>query len=310
MFQIRRTGFTIFGADIRWYGVLIALGALLGVLLALRREKRLGLPKDTALDLALLGIPAAIVCARLYFVAFSWDYYGAHPEKILSIHEGGMAIYGGLLGGLLAGFCYSRAKKLPYLKLADLAAPSFAVGQCVGRWGNFLNQEAYGAAVTDPAWQFFPAAVFIPEDGLWHFATFFYESLWCLLIVLILLRMERRGRFRRTGDVFWWYCLLYAAERFVVEGLRADSLYLGRLRVSQALSLAVLAGVAILFVLRARGLPPALRISGIIIPFALALFLLMGILEASTGACLGIAAGLTVLCAGCYALNPRSETIN
>ena len=163
-----------------------------------------------------------------------------------------MAIYGGIIGGVLAGAIYGRRKKLPFWKLADLAAPSLALGQAVGRWGNFVNQEAYGR-VAAHAWQRrFPIAVFIRADGLWHYATFFYESVWCLLIVILLLNLERRDRFRRAGDVFLAYVFLYALERTFVEGLRTDSLYLGPLRVSQALSVVAMAAVAILWRLRRR----------------------------------------------------------
>ena len=183
MISISSTGFSLFGLQIRYYGALIALGIALAIALAARREGRLGLPKDTALDLALIGVPAAIVGARLYYVIFSWDSYASNPISALYLWEGGLAIYGGLLGGLLAGFIYARAKHLPFMALADLAAPSFALGQAIGRWGNFFNQEAYGIAVTNPALQRFPIAVFIQADGQWHCATFFYESAWCALIV-------------------------------------------------------------------------------------------------------------------------------
>ena len=242
------TGFTLFGLSVRWYGLMIALGISLGVLLAMRREARYGLPKDTVIDLALCGVPSAIVGARLYYVIFSWADYAANPLSALYVWEGGLAIYGGILGGLLAGLIYARVKRLRFLTLADLVAPSFALGQAVGRWGNFFNQEAYGTAVSAEWMRRFPIAVFIRADGLWHYATFFYESAWCLMIVVFLLLAERRGVFRQPGDAFFTYALLYAVERALVEGLRTDSLYWGSVRVSQALSLcAALACGIILF---------------------------------------------------------------
>ena len=235
--QLYSTGFNLFGLSIRWYGLLIALGIGLGILLAMRREARFGLPKDTVIDLALCGVPSAILGARLYYVIFSWSAYADHPLSALYVWEGGLAIYGGILGGLLAGLIYAKVKGLNFLTLADLVAPSFALGQAIGRWGNFFNQEAYGKVVTAEWMRRFPIAVLIQSDGLWHYATFFYESCWCALIAAFLLFADRKGLFRRPGDTFFTYVLLYAAERALVEGLRTDSLYWGPVRVSQALSI-------------------------------------------------------------------------
>ena len=195
-------------------------------------------------------VALALVCARAYYVIFSWDYYSAHPDRILSVRDGGLAIYGGLLGGMLGAFLYARHAKIPFMQLADLAAPALALGQCIGRWGNFVNQEAYGNPVTDPAWQFFPAAVYIEREGGYFQATFFYESAWCFLIVLFLLLAEKRGWFRKRGDEFLAYALLYAVERAVVEGLRSDSLYWGGIRVSQLLSLLIALAIAAYFAIR------------------------------------------------------------
>lgn len=248
--MIDPVAFRLFGLEVKWYGVLIALGALGAVLLCMRREKRFGLPQDASVSLTLWAVPLALVCARAYYVIFSWDYYSVHPEQIWRIHDGGMAIYGGILGGMLGGFVYTRRAKLPFMTLADLVAPALALGQAVGRWGNFVNQEAYGQLITDPAWQFFPVAVYIQRENAYFQATFFYESLWCALVVALLLLGERRGWFRRRGDEFLTYALLYALERSVVEGMRSDSLYWGSVRVSQALSLAVAAGIGLYFLLR------------------------------------------------------------
>jgi len=258
MFEITRSALNIAGFSVHWYGLLIALGVLCAVLLACRREKRLGFEKDTALNIALVCVPAAIVCARLYYVLFSWEYYAAHPGEILNIRQGGLAVYGGVIGGVLAGWAYCRAKKLSFLKGLDLAAPSIALGQAIGRWGNFLNQEAYGRAVLNPERQFFPLAVYIESSG-WHYAAFFYESLWCALIVLAIVLAERRGIFERSGDIFGCYLFLYGIERAVVEGLRTDSLYLGPVRISQLLSLLAVLAVAAVLAGRRRGLPAVAR---------------------------------------------------
>ncbi len=246
--KVGREAIYIGGFAIRFYGLLIALGVLGGVLLALSREKKLWLERDTTLDLALICVPAAIVGSRLYYVAFTWENYRTDLLSIFSIREGGMAGDGGVLAGILAGFLYSRAKKLSFWTLADLAAPSVALGQAVGRWGNFVNQEAFGALVSDPARQWFPLAVYIEGAGEWHLATFFYEFVWCAGIVLYLLLRERRGAFKRRGDMFLWYLLLYGLGRAWIEGLRTDSLFLGPVRVSQALAalLSLLAAAALL----------------------------------------------------------------
>lgn len=258
MFEISRNALTVFGFDVHWYGLLIALGVMAAVLLAGSREERLGLERDTGLNIALVCMPVAIVCARLYYVLFSWEYYAAHPADILNIRQGGLAVYGGVIGGVLAGFVYARIRKISFSRGLDLAAPSIALGQAIGRWGNFFNQEAYGAAVENPALHFFPMAVQI--DGKWHYAAFFYESLWCLLIVAFILIAERRRFFRRSGDIFAAYVFLYGIERALVEGLRTDSLLIGPIRVSQLLSLLAVLAVCLLLARRQREKPAFLRL--------------------------------------------------
>ena len=222
-----RTAIELFGLKIHWYGVLIVLGIALGVALAWKRERRMGLPRDTTLDLALLCVPLALVGARAYYVLFSLDEFIGRPWwKVFAVWEGGLAIYGGLIAGVLGGWLYARAKKLSFWKLADLVAPSIALGQAIGRWGNFVNQEAHGAPVGNPALRFFPAAVSI--GGEWYYATFFYESAWML--------SDRRGAsaggaaaaLPARGRRVFCYEFLYALERAVVEGMRTDSLLLGR----------------------------------------------------------------------------------
>lgn len=258
MIEVSRTAVELFGLRIHWYAVLIVAGIALGVLLAAVREERLGLPVETTLDLALACVPAAIVGARIYYVVFEWKTYAAGSWwKVLAVWEGGMAIYGGIIAGVLAGWIYARAKKLPFWKLADLAAPCIPLGQAIGRWGNFMNQEAHGAMVTNPALRFFPAAVNI--GGEWFYATFFYESAWCLLIAAVLLVMEKRRCFLRRSDAFLSYVFLYALERAVVEGMRTDSLYLGPVRVSQLLSLLAALTVTLVWALRMKRVPRALR---------------------------------------------------
>ncbi len=251
MFEITQRSAVVFGFEFHWYGILIALGVLCAVLLALKREKRLGLNKETTLNLALACVPAGIICARIYYVVFSWQDYSGRWLDIFNLRQGGLAIYGGVIGGVIAAAVYSAVKKVKISALADLAAPSLALGQCIGRWGNFFNQEAYGRAILNPKMQFFPLGVLIDGSG-WHYATFFYESLWCALIVAALLIAERKNVFRRSGDIFLSYLFLYAAERSFVEGLRTDSLFIGPMRVSQLISVAAMVIIACLFILRKR----------------------------------------------------------
>ena len=258
MFEITRSTCTIFGFTLHWYGVLIAAAVLLAAALCSARETRMGLEKGTGLNLALVCVPAGIVFARAYYVIFNRSLYADHPIEALFIWQGGLAIYGGVIGGAIGALIYAAVKKLKFLRLADLVAPAIALGQCVGRWGNFLNREAYGVAVTNPALHFFPVAVEIPGSG-WHCATFFYESVWCALIVIALLTAEKRHAFKHTGDGFFGYAYLYAAERMIVEGLRTDSLYWGSVRVSQMLSLAVLLALTALLICRGRGVKTELR---------------------------------------------------
>lgn len=142
--HLSRTAFTVFGQDIYWYGIFIGLGVILGVLLALHEAKHTGQNPDTYLDFIIYAMIIAIIGARLYYVIFSWDFYSQHPEKIFAIREGGLAIYGGIIGGVLTAIVYSRVKKKNFWVMADTMAPSLILGQMLGRWGNFFNKEAFG----------------------------------------------------------------------------------------------------------------------------------------------------------------------
>lgn len=294
MLEISRSAVTVFGLAIHWYGILIALGVLGAVLLAGCREKKLGLERDTALNLALICVPSGILCARLYYVAFSWQDFAANPLEIFNLRSGGLAVYGGILGGALAALIYARRKKLPVGSIADLVAPGLALAQALGRWGNFFNQEAYGAAVQNPALQFFPLSVYIEGSG-WHYAAFFYESLWCALICAVLLLAERRGWQSRRGDLFLAYLFLYALERSMVEALRTDSLYLGVFRVSQLLSLAAMLLVLLLLArrLKAHRLPALLSIGAF-------LLLSLGLALEKILICVPSAAAMLVSAAAAY----------
>lgn len=230
------------------YGLLIAAGVALAVFLCSRREKEMGLPKDISLDVALWAVPFGVIGARIYYVVFQWEMYRDDPIRALYIWEGGLAIYGAVIGGAAGVWLLARRKKVPFLRLTDLVAPSLILAQAIGRWGNFFNGEAYGYIVENPVLHFFPVAVQVA--GEWHMATFFYESLWDLIGFALLWRM--RNRMGRDGNLFLLYLLWYGFGRAAIEGLRTDSLMLGSLRVSQVLSLALCVIAAVLLYVRRR----------------------------------------------------------
>ena len=223
---------TLFGF-IPVYGLLIACAIGMAVALCEKECRRKGLPQDSGIDMALWAVPPAIVGARLYYVAFRWNVFAEDPMSILRVWEGGLAIYGAVIGGFAGLLCMARVKKLSFLTLLDIAAPLVLLGQAIGRWGNYFNGEAYGFAVTQAALQFFPLSVF--ADGQWHLATFFYESCWNLIGFLLLWRFRKHAK--KAGDVALCYLLWYGAGRLFIEGLRTDSLLLLGMRVSQLLSL-------------------------------------------------------------------------
>lgn len=257
--------FTVFGHDIYWYGILISLSVVLAVVMVYREAKRKGLDADCMLDYALLTVPTAIVFARLYYVIFEWDQYAANPIHALFIWEGGIAIYGSIIGGIVATLIFSKWKKISFWTLADLVAPGLVLGQAIGRWGNFFNQEAFGELVTNPDLQFFPYAVYIERLGEWHMATFFYESVACFLIFIFLLIYRRKAKNAPAGNLFLWYWVLYGIERAYVEGLRTDSLWIFKggipignliffpngLRVSQVLSIIMVIAFGTVLIVRA-----------------------------------------------------------
>ena len=246
-----RVAFEISTFPIYWYGLIMAASVLAGVAIAFTRQKYYLIEKGAALDFMLYAVPVSLVFSRIYYVAFSWDQFAGDWVSVFYFRLGGLAIYGAVIGGLLTAIVFARVKRIPFGVIADLFAPSLLIGQAIGRWGNFMNQEAYGTVINNPSFNFFPLAVFIEATGQWHMAAFFYESAWCFIILIIILIAERRNVFYKSGDLFIWYALLYAAERVIVEGLRTDSLYVGGLRVSAALSLAISVTACAYFLVRA-----------------------------------------------------------
>lgn len=241
---------------IRWYGILIATGVMLGTTLAHREAIRRGQDPDKLLNLIIVAVLSALVGARLYYVLFNWDYYGMQPGRIFAIWEGGLAIHGGLLAGGIATAVYCRLAALPLLVTTDIMVPGVAIGQAIGRWGNFFNQEAFGVP-TDLPWRLYIDPGFRPlqlKQYEYFHPTFLYESLWNLVVFTLLWFGLRRRLEDRPGALSLCYLGLYSIGRFLVEGLRIDSLMLGSLRAAQVVSLVlvVVSGLGLVWMLRKR----------------------------------------------------------
>ena len=238
------------GISIHFYGVIIAIGLILAVVYAHVQAPRLNINRDRMFDVVLVCFMVAIICTRLYYVVFKDPaYYFSHPAKIFAVWDGGLAIYGGIIGAFVSGLIMCRVKKVSTLGLFDLAAVGFLIGQGIGRWGNFFNQEAHGGVTTLP-WGMTGSV--IGNDPV-H-PTFLYESLWCLLGALVLHIMFKKCYFFR-GQLFASYLIWYGSERVLVEGLRTDSLMLGNtgIRVSQLVSAGIIVlGVTLMVILAIR----------------------------------------------------------
>lgn len=259
--HLSRMAFTVFGQDIYWYGIFIGLGVILGVLLALHEAKRTGQNPDTYLDFIIYAMIIAIIGARLYYVIFSWDFYSQHPEKIFAIREGGLAIYGGIIGGVLTAIVYSHLKKKSFWVMADTMAPSLILGQMLGRWGNFFNKEAFGGftdnlfamryqlsqvRASDVTTDILQNLVTVNGvDYIQVHPTFLYESMWSLCVFIILLILQRKKKF--DGQVCATYFFGYALGRVWIEGLRTDQLCIGNVPVSQALSAVLIIASVVLY---------------------------------------------------------------
>lgn len=260
-------GFT----EVRWYGAIIAFGFLLAVLFGGRTAYVWEINLDKMIDVLLFGTVGAIIGARGYYVAFKWDYYSVHLSEIPKIWHGGMAIYGGIIGGLIAAYIVCKIEKINFYNLLDMAGISLLIGQGIGRWGNYANQEAFGGftysnfgMMSDKVVDYIqrnPAEfgvegisdipAYIAENDLYVHPTFFYESVWCLLGFLVLYVILKKFR-KFSGQLFLSYGLWYGLERMIVEGMRTDSLFIGNtgIRVSQALSFAIVLVCGILLVIK------------------------------------------------------------
>lgn len=218
--------FTLFGMDIMWYGILIGTGFVLAIILCYKRAPKHGIQSDHILDFAIFLIPASIIGARAYYVIFSWENYAGDFWKILNIRNGGLAIHGGIIAGIIVGLLVCRYHKIDFLEMADLVLPTVALAQSIGRWGNFFNSEAHGGP-TDLPWA-------VWADGQYVHPTFLYESLWCFALFWFLLWLDKRRAF--PGQIACLYGMLYSLERGLVEQLRTDSLMIGSFKQAQVLS--------------------------------------------------------------------------
>lgn len=250
--------FSLGPITVHWYGVIIGVGLALALIIAMREGEKRGLQKDIFADLMLWAIPIAIISARIYYVIFEWDYYSQNPGDIIKIWNGGIAIHGALIGSVITAIIFSKKRGISFWKLADIAAPSIILGQAIGRWGNFMNQEAHGGEVS----RAFLENLFLPDfiidqmyiNGVYYHPTFLYESLWNFLVFALLILL-RRANLRR-GEIFLSYVIGYSIGRFFIEGLRTDSLMLTEtLRIAQTISIALIIGaVAIMIYRRMKGL--------------------------------------------------------
>lgn len=237
-FTLSRVACTVLGKDIYWYGIIICAGFILAALYVNSRTKDFGITSDNLTDCLIICVPLGIICARIYYVVFEWGYYAQHPGEIIAIWKGGIAIYGGIIGTLIGLFVYSRVKKLSLASLCDLASFGLLIGQCIGRWGNFVNGEAHGGPTT------LPWGMTIDGQSMVH-PTFLYESLWNLAGFVLLHFYSKKRRFK--GEIALLYAAWYGAGRAWIEGLRTDSLYIGSVRVSQLLAIiSCIAAVAVL----------------------------------------------------------------
>ena len=258
--------FTVFGIEIAYYGVIIALGMLAGALVAYREAKKTGQKVDDYIDFTLYTLIAAIIGARIYYVIFEWDYYSAHPLEIFNLRAGGLAIYGGVLASVLTLFIFTKVKKLKFWLMADTAVQGLIIGQIIGRWGNFFNREAFGG-YTDSLFAMqlpISEAKGITQELIEHLVTvdgvsyvqvhptFLYEGTWNLLLFIGICLYKRHKKF--DGEIFAIYLMGYGVGRFIIEGLRTDQLVikaLGGIAASQVLSI-ILIVLAVAFVIYNR----------------------------------------------------------
>ncbi|WP_243881159.1 prolipoprotein diacylglyceryl transferase [Rummeliibacillus suwonensis] len=259
LMAINPVAFTLGPISVRWYGIIIACGIIIAYFVGQREMIKRGFNEEILTDLLIWAVPISIICARIYYVTFEWPYYAAHPDEIIQIWHGGIAIHGALIGAFVTAIIFTNKRGISFWKIADILAPSLIIGQIIGRWGNFMNQEAYGGVVERsflenlhlPNWLIEQMNV----NGFYHHPTFLYESVWNLIGLIILLVLRKVNP--RRGEIFLTYIIWYSFGRFFVERMRTDSLLIGDLRMAQIVSLVGLVlGVIILIYRRLNIKPP------------------------------------------------------
>ena len=247
---------------IYWYAVFIMSGVALGLFLAIREGKKMGINSEFFYDLVTYGLPISIIGARIYYVAFSWDYYSSHPEDIIKIWQGGIAIHGAIIAAFIFGYFFCKKRKVSFWLVADMASVSFIIAQAIGRWGNFMNQEAHGGVVpgaTLDAQREFLQSLFIPDfivnnmyiNEAYYHPTFLYESLWNMVGFLFIVFVLRKLPKLLVGEIAAFYAVWYSIGRYMVEGMRTDSLMLTEsIRMAQFISITTIVLVLILVIYR------------------------------------------------------------
>lgn len=258
--MVNRVAFEIFGIEIYWYALIIVSGIVIAMWLSTREAVRVNLKKDDVSDFMLVGLPVAFIGARLYYVLFELETYLADPIQILNIRSGGIAIYGGLIAGGIWLYFFCRKNFIQPWTFLDIAAPSVLLAQGIGRWGNFMNHEAYGGETTRSFLEKLQLPNFIIEnmyiEGAFRQPTFLYESVWNVLGFFILILLRKYTTLFKQGEIALAYLIWYSFGRFWIEGMRTDSLYLfGEIRVSQALSFVLFLGAILLVIWRRKSNP-------------------------------------------------------
>ncbi len=245
--------FTLFGFEVRWYSVLILIGVLLAYIIILNESKRFHMDKEKVFNLIFWGLIIGIIGARLYYVIFNFDYYKDNLKEILMVWNGGLAIHGGILFGLITVIVYCKINKMDLLKMLDILSPGLIIAQAIGRWGNFFNSEAYGSAVS---YKTLVNMKIIPQfvidnmeiNGFYHLPMFYFESLLCIVGFLIMIILRRKN-YLKKGQVFSFYLIWYGMIRFVIEIFRTDSLMFFNLKAAQIVSIImILVGIIITIV--------------------------------------------------------------